>query len=110
MFMMHVGGCLDPSFFMSSIMKSRLVLMSDLRVMSIPAPNWLYAVTLRCSFSLTMGAGRITCHPRKDVVIIPFHHSSWISRTMKGCSDIAMFWASACIVLVEWLMLILHML
>src|SRR5260370_19336480 len=106
MFMMRVGGCLDPSCFTSSIMKSRPVLMSDLRVMSMPAPNRQYTVTLGCSFSLTMGLGRITCHPWKDVVLLPFHHVSWTNIISNFCLVMILLCASLCIALVEQLTLI----
>src|SRR5260370_13090859 len=61
------------------------------------------------SFSLIVGVGKITCQPCTDVVMLPFHHGSWINRISNVCSEVAMLCASACIVLVEQLMLILQM-
>src|SRR5260370_5879237 len=66
-------------------------------------------MTLGHSFSLIMGVGKITCQPCTDVVMLPLHHGSWINRISNVCSEVAMLCVSACIALVEWLMLILQM-
>ncbi len=40
--------------------------------------------------------------------MFPFHHGSWTSIMLRFCTSVAMLCVSACIALVEWLMLIQH--